>query len=158
MVASADVMLVLVLLDPHPRVREEIDAVRMIPMDVRDDDVGDVLRTHTGTLHRGGGRAEVHGLPALHELVAIESGVHEYRATIAANQPDGHGDVHSAARVGAGNEPTYGEAGDGRVANRVDVVCGGWLATAAGGAGQQNGEPGADAKDAHGWVVVRRLR
>jgi hypothetical protein len=36
-----EMMLGLLALNPHTRLREEIDAVEVIPMHVRDDDVGD---------------------------------------------------------------------------------------------------------------------
>src|SRR5437867_6758191 len=68
------VMLHLLSLQPDACTRKEIGAVEMIPVDVRDDDVGDVLGPDTERRERGTGTHEPGGLPSVQKLVAVEAG------------------------------------------------------------------------------------
>ena len=73
-----DIVFVFGALQPHPGPRKEISAIHAIPVDMGDDDIGDVLRAGTGFLDRSGRLDEVHRLPLREKLVAIEAGVEQY--------------------------------------------------------------------------------
>ena len=118
-----EMMLELLALNPDARLRKEIDAVEMIPMHVRDDDVRDVFRLHARARDRFTRRHEVGRIPACHEAVAVKAGIHEHVATVGTlDEPDHHRDVESAAGVGAGDEPGHAKRRQRRVANGVDLV------------------------------------
>ena len=116
-------MLELLALNPDARLRKEIDAVEMIPMHVRDDDVRDVLRLHPARATASLGGMKSGRLPARDQAVAMKPGVDEHVAAVGTlEQPDHHRDVEAPARIGAGDEARTRESRDRRVANRVDLV------------------------------------
>jgi hypothetical protein len=100
----AGIILQLVFLDPDFRFRKQIEAVGVIPMNVADDHVGDVLGLQT-YLFQGLGRLdEIRWMPTADEFVAIESAIEKNVFAGAFDQPDVHGDVHFAIFIGARDE------------------------------------------------------
>src|SRR6185437_11977931 len=62
------VMFELLALDPDARLGKEIDAVEVIPVDVRDDDVAHVFRLHTGALHGFARWNEIRRMPPIQKI------------------------------------------------------------------------------------------
>jgi len=72
-----NVIVELIGLEPDARVREQIDAVGVIPVNVRDDDVRDIVGSNPGALEGLSGCLVVARLPLDDELVVVKAGVDE---------------------------------------------------------------------------------
>ena len=117
-----DVMLVLVLLNPDARLRKQVEAVRVVPVGVADDDVGDLVSLDAQTGFHGVGRLRVRRrMVLLHEPIAIEARVDQDVAAAAADHPHRHGDVELSRRVRVGDEITNSEW-NRRVTDRVPLI------------------------------------
>ena len=119
----AGVVVVLVLLHPDARFREEVDSAGVIPVHVRQQQVGDVLGLDAERRDRLG-RLDVILHRELREVaVAVEAGVDDRDPAVDPFQhPDHHRDVHAPRSVGAGDEARNGEVGKRREADGVDLV------------------------------------
>ena len=73
-------------------------------------------------LERVGGLDEVVDVPFLEEAIVIEAGVDENIAAVAADQPDHHGDIEFAGRVGACDQFSDRKVRERGVADGVDLV------------------------------------
>ena len=78
---------------------------------VGDDDVRDVLRPQSERLERVGRLDEVFYLPLREKVAVREAGINQDVMAIPANQPDHHGDVQLAGRIGSGHELRHGKVG-----------------------------------------------
>lgn len=122
--AVAHVVRVLVPLQPDLRPREQVGAVGVVPVDVREDDVGHVVRPEADPLDRLA-RPDVPGrMPLAHELVAVEAGIHQDRPAFAPHHPEHHRDVDGVRARRAGNQGALRELRDGRKAHGVHLVAG----------------------------------
>ncbi len=67
----------------------------MIPVHMRDDDVGHLVRANPSSLHGVGGLHVVDGFPSGDELFAIEPGIHEHDTLGSTNELDHECDIHA---------------------------------------------------------------
>jgi hypothetical protein len=95
----------------------------MVPVNVRDDEIRDLVRFDARASHGLARDHESGGMPPLDEIVAMEPGIDENPAAIGAfEQPDHHGDVQPPTRVRAGDEAGCAERRNRRVPNRIHLV------------------------------------
>ncbi len=121
--AWTHVVVVLLTLQPELRAREQIRAVQMIPVDVSDDDVGDLIGLDPEPGLQGvAGPHVVDRLPLRHELVAIEPRIDEDDALGRSQDPDHHRDVEPARGIRVGDERRHTKGGKCREPDGVDLV------------------------------------
>ena len=118
----AGVIFQLVFLNPDFRLGKKIEAVGVVPVDVTDDQVRDLVGFDARARDGIGRLGVIGGMPLAHELVAVEAGIDQDVVASAFHQPDHHGDVHLARGVGAGDESADREILERGVADRVDFV------------------------------------
>jgi len=120
----ASVVLEFVFLDPDAGVGKEVGAIGMVPVNVRDDDVGDLGGFETERREGSGRFNEVGNLEALEELRVVEAAVHQYVVAVAAEEPESRGDVEVARVVRAGffAEVCTGRASQIVTAKRLKLI------------------------------------
>jgi hypothetical protein len=106
----AGVITVLLSLDPDRRVGKKIRTIDMVPVRVRNDDVGDGFRIDACCGDGDSRGAVVTRLPLVDELLTVEAGVDEHDPAVRAlQQPDHHRNVEAARAIRAGHEPGHGK-------------------------------------------------
>src|SRR5262249_1892755 len=114
----------LLLLDPHGRLRKEVDAAHVVPVRVADHDVGHVFGLDARRLH-GFVRAQVVvGRKLLQPVLAVKSAVEEDVAAAAADQPHDHRDVDLLVLRSTHDKTRDREVLDRPVTDRLDRVAG----------------------------------
>ncbi len=104
------------------RALEEIHAVRVVPVHVGDNYVGDIFRLEPCMGDGLAGLDKIGDLPLAEELLAVEPGIHQNRVAVAADQPDHHRDVHLPIFIGPRNQPGDAEVGNRSVLYRKHFV------------------------------------
>ena len=117
---------VLIFLQPDACVGEEVHAVCVVPVHMCDDHVGYVFRFEgrgdSGLSDGIRGFDEAVNFKLLEELWPIKAGVDEDIATVAANEPDGHGNGDFARGVSAGDEGVDWEIRNGSIADGKNFI------------------------------------
>ena len=103
---------------------KRVDAVEVIPVGMRDDDVRHCLRWHTGPRHGGVGPLVVDRLPSCDQIGTLEADIDEYHASPRAfQQPDDTGCSDAAPRVGTGDRACDARGRQRAVANCIGFPC-----------------------------------
>ena len=101
----------------------------MVPVHVRQEDVGDVVRLEAERRDCVGRLDVVRDRELLEVLIAVEAGVDERHASVDALQhPDRHRDVETARAIGAGDQARDRKVRDRREPHRVHLVLVGFRA------------------------------
>ena len=101
MPGRAGVVTVLVFLNPNLGVGKQIDAVRVVPVHVRDDYISDVLRRQPEFGNCLGSLDEILNSFSFDDVLMVTAGINQDVLSAAAHQPHHHLQIDFASLVGA---------------------------------------------------------
>jgi hypothetical protein len=87
----------------------------MIPVDVADDDIGDVACSEPGSLDPRGWLLIIRRTPLADGLLAVKAGIEQDIATAALDEPHHHCDIHFAVAIRARDEARHAKIFEGGV-------------------------------------------